>query len=78
MSVARQSCRYRCLDDCEPAGCPGHEATLELQSVSDSYRFDDGKGSVMFMHEPEIKAFLSMLRALQPDLLQATVESENK
>lgn len=56
--------KYRCWDDCTPGGCPGHEATLEIQTVSDTLTFEDGKGSQISMHPPELEAFLCMLNSL--------------
>jgi len=55
---------YQCLDDCQPQGCPSHEATLEYQSTAESLHFKDGKGQEIYMQTPELNAFLSMLQLL--------------
>lgn len=64
MGTITQRYVYRCWNDCQPQGCPSHEATLEYQSTSDSLHFKDGKGHEIFMQTPELKAFLCMLQSL--------------
>jgi hypothetical protein len=36
---------YKCLNDCQQSGCPGHTLTFIADRSSDTYRFeiDDGK-----------------------------------
>jgi len=68
VSFTSFTCKYRCLNDCLPQGCPTHEASLEYQSVSDALSFDDGKGSKIHMQTPELEAFLCMLNSLAESL----------
>lgn len=60
MSIIKLERHYRCYEDCLPSGCPTHTATLEFQSVSDSLHFSDGRGQEIYLHPPELEAFLSM------------------
>ena len=62
MSTTHLKYRYRCYNDCLPQGCPTHEASLTVQSVSDSISFDDGKGSTIALHPPELEALFQLLR----------------
>lgn len=62
MSTTHVTHRYRCYNDCMPSGCPTHEASLTVQSVSDSVSFDDGKGSQIEMQPPELEALMQLLR----------------
>ena len=64
MSQTRLEQKYQCWNDCLPQGCPGHTAVLQYQSISNSLRFEDGKGNAMYMQTPELEAFLSMLYTL--------------
>lgn len=64
MATSKLAYHYHCWDDCTPAGCPGHLAKLEYQSVSAALRFDDGKGNVLSGQIAEFEALVSMLYAL--------------
>lgn len=55
---------YRCWNDCVPQGCPGHEASIEYQSVSNSLIIKNGRGQEFFMQTPELEAFQYILREL--------------
>lgn len=33
---------YHCYNDCKMEGCPGHQAKLKIQTVSDSIEFYNG------------------------------------
>jgi hypothetical protein len=57
---------YRCWNDCDPRGCPGHTAALTYQSVSEAFRFDDGKGRTLEGQTPEFACLVSMLREMRP------------
>lgn len=46
------------------SGCPGHTATLEFQSASDAFHFNDGKGHDFYGQTPEYGALLSMIYEL--------------
>jgi hypothetical protein len=46
------------------SGCPGHTASIKLQSVSESLTFDDGKGQVFEIQTSELKAFAKVLSRL--------------
>jgi hypothetical protein len=56
--------RYTCSDDCLQSGCPSHIAILEYQSTSDSYKFDNGKGTITYFERGELDAFISLLKEL--------------
>jgi hypothetical protein len=64
MGTTKLERSYHCHDDCLPQGCPGHIATFEYESVSDSLHFSNGKGQEIYMNPPEIEAFLSMMYVL--------------
>lgn len=64
MSTSRLERHYHCWNDCNPAGCPGHTATLTFQSSSDAFHFSDGKGHDFYGQTPEYGALLSMLHEL--------------
>jgi hypothetical protein len=64
MSTTRLERHYHCWNDCVQSGCPGHTATLEYQSGSDSLHFQDGRGHEIYMQTPELEAFLLMLHEL--------------
>lgn len=64
MATAILTKKYRCFDDCRPEGCPHHEATLEFQSVSNAYKFDNGKGDTYYFEEGELEAMIELLRQL--------------
>lgn len=53
---------YRCDNDCERAGCPGHIATLEFNSIANIYRFDNGQGEVMWFDLELAKAMIDMFK----------------
>lgn len=64
MSTTRLERYYRCWNDCEMSGCPGHTATLQFQSVSNAFHFNDGKERDLYAQTPELEALLSMLAEL--------------
>ena len=67
MATITRTIRYCCSDDCKQSGCPSHEAILEYQSVTDSYRFDNGKGyddSVKYFERGELESFIRLLKQL--------------
>lgn len=59
------------------SGCPGHTATLEYQSVSNSLCFTDGKGQEIYMQTPELETFLCMLRSLGKSNVDINLLLEN-
>jgi len=56
--------KYRCFDDCRAEGCPKHEATLEFQTVSNTYRFENGKGDTYYFEQGELETMVELLRKL--------------
>ena len=64
MSLRTLTENYKCWNDCVPSGCPGHVATLEFQSVSDSLTLSDGRGQVFYIQTPELEVFMKMLATL--------------
>lgn len=57
--------KYRCLDDCEPSGCPGHTLTLKFQSVSNAYSFSLDGVTVYSPDRNELQAMVDILKELQ-------------
>lgn len=55
--------QYRCSDDCEMSGCPGHEGTLTHYSVTDGYVFNMA-GRELHFERGELEAILQLLRDL--------------
>ena len=67
MSTSILTKKYNCSDDCKYGGCPSHEATLEYQSTSDAYKFDNGKGyedSVKYFERGELDSLIYLLKEL--------------
>lgn len=56
--------KYRCYDDCKMSGCPDHEATLEFQTVSAAYSFDNGRGDKYSFEPGELEAMIKLLKKL--------------
>lgn len=58
--------QYYCYDDCNPGGCPGHEAVLEFESVSNAYKFTyfNGKREYYF-EQGELQALIDLLKELR-------------
>lgn len=54
---------YKCSDDCEMAGCPGHKAVLNYQSVSDAYHFQN-RGKDYYFERKELETFIQLLKDL--------------
>lgn len=73
MSSTHLERAYKCWNDCQMAGCPGHTATLDMQSVSESFVFEDGRGQMICIQQPEMQTLLSMVFELEPT--QVFIES---
>ena len=56
--------KYECSDDCNSFGCPKHEMILSFQTVSNSYRLENGKGETYYFEHGELSAFISLLKQL--------------
>jgi len=56
--------KYRCFDDCRQEGCPEHEATLQFQTVSNAYTFENGKGEKYSFEQGELETLVSLLKQL--------------
>lgn len=56
--------KYRCIDDCKPCGCPGHELRLTYQPVSESYTFTWVGERVLHFDRIEMDAMLKLLDSL--------------
>lgn len=60
ISIIKRQLTYRCYDDCKQAGCPTHEATLEVQTTSQDYTFNlDGRE--LFFERGELEALLDLI-----------------
>lgn len=64
MANCERTKQYRCNDDCLMDGCPKHTATLNFQSVSNHYTFNDGQGKTHSFNEGELQAFIDLLKEL--------------
>jgi len=56
--------KYRCFDDCRQEGCQEHEATLQFQTVSNAYTFENGKGKKYYFEQGELETLVSLLKQL--------------
>lgn len=74
MSKMETKLKYHCYNDCKPEGCPGHTATLHIQTVSDSIHFDDGcfQHDTIFFDPTTLEVFMKMLKEL--DYLPKSLE----
>lgn len=57
--------QYRCYNDCEMSGCPGHTATLELQTTSDAYTFDDGISNTYHFNPAILNVLYTLVREVE-------------
>lgn len=64
MATIVKTTKYYCSNDCRQEGCPMHTATLEFQSCSNAYTFDNGKGDVYYFEEGELQALIYLLKSL--------------
>jgi len=55
---------YRCFDDCKQSGCPTHEAVLEFNTVTNSYKYMNGSGTTYRFEQGELEAFVTLLKEL--------------
>lgn len=63
MARVEREIRYKCSDDCEMSGCPGHTGVLFYQSTSDAYSFNMS-GRIMHFERGELQAMLDLLKSL--------------
>lgn len=63
MANIERSLMYRCSDDCEMSGCPGHTGILFYQSASDGYSFSLN-GRILHFERGELQALVDLLRSL--------------
>ena len=62
MTTSVEETKYRCLDDCEFSGCPGHVMRLDYQSVSDYFSLYIDDKLVFSGDTNTLKTFLSLCR----------------
>jgi hypothetical protein len=62
MAQLKQKAEYRCDEDCERTGCPGHTAILEFNSVVNVYTYSDGQGQKCMFDNSSMEAFVKMLK----------------
>lgn len=65
MSIVQRELKYHCSDDCRQSGCPGHKATIEFQSVTNSYIFDNGRDGQYFLPQEDMEALIGLMKKLQ-------------
>lgn len=63
MSTIELSIDYRCSNDCQWSGCPGHIGKLTYQTTADAYTFDMA-GCEMHFERGELEAFLTLAQRL--------------
>jgi hypothetical protein len=56
--------KYRCSDDCVQSGCPEHEMILSFQTVSNSYKVENGKGDTYYFEDGELSTLINLLKQL--------------
>ena len=64
MSMAKLTKKYNCYNDCSQAGCPGHEFSIEFESVLDYLIINDGKGKTIGFEPPELNCLIDLLKEL--------------
>jgi len=64
MATVKLEEKYSCYDDCCVEGCPKHNATLEFQTVSNAYKFDNGKGTTHYFEQSELGVMIKLLKKL--------------
>ena len=63
MALVKRELKYRCYDDCMQSGCPSHVATLEFNSIVNTYEFKIGDKKY-FLCEHDIKAMIDLIKSL--------------
>lgn len=63
MANITREIKYRCFDDCEMSGCPGHLGILMFQSTSNAYSFSMN-GEIMHFEQGQLQAMVDLIRAL--------------
>lgn len=72
MGTLKREIPYHCYNDCSPAGCPGHVATITYQSTSDTYMFDDGMGfqhSKKYFDPKTLQVFIDALKEMDTTMI---------
>lgn len=54
--------QYRCDDDCQQSGCPGHTAILEFNSVANVYHYNDGNGQEIWLDVTQAQILIEMFK----------------
>ena len=62
MARPKLELEYRCDEDCERSGCPGHTASMTFHSVSNHYEYDNGKGEKMWFDRAEAETIIELFR----------------
>lgn len=63
MAKRQVKMKYFCYNDCKIQGCPGHTATLQVQTVSDSIRFDNGFSQEPYYFDPStLEVLINLLQ----------------
>lgn len=78
MGVIKLTKKYNCYNDCSQAGCPGHQFTIEFQTVTDYVVIDDGKGKIVGFEPPELNCLVDLLKELAELRADAPVKFDNK
>lgn len=62
MATIKKQKIYRCNDDCIQAGCPGHVATLTIQTTSDAYSFEARGFEPKHFERNELQTLMDLLK----------------
>lgn len=71
MSSIHLEREYQCWNDCQMSGCPKHIATLDFQSTSNAWHFNDGKGQEFYPNDGMMHAMFQMVGELAPYRVEA-------
>lgn len=63
MATIKRQLTYRCYDDCLQSGCPTHQATLEIETVTQSYMFNlDGRE--LYFERGELEVMIELIEKI--------------
>ena len=64
MSSYTKSKEFKCRNDCDPHGCPGHWVTVDYQTCSESLKvsISGPNPQELYIQTPELKALSDILR----------------
>lgn len=60
MSRWTKTQRYRCFNDCQMGGCPGHTLALHYYGVADTYTITSDEHEILCTNENVIEALMKL------------------